>query len=181
MQLHLQPTGKQESLQVTAGFYFTDGAPTRAPIGLRLGSETIDIPPGNDAWAIADRYQLPVDVEVFAIQPHAHNLARTMQAMAILPDGSRRWLIAIDDWDFRWQDVYRYTAPIALPKGTVIEPHSHDTENVGVITQGELFLVVDGKETRYGPGDWYHLPAHVMHSARFDVETSEIEFWFRER
>ena len=69
----------------------------------------------------------------------------------------------------------------SYPKGTVIKAHSHDTENVGVITQGELFLVVDGKETRHGPGDWYHVPAHVMHSARFDVETSEIEFWFRER
>ncbi len=120
VQLHLQPTGRQESLQVTAGFYFTDAAPTRSPIGLRLGSETIDIPAGNDAWAIADRYQLPVDVDLFAIQPHAHNLARTMQAMALLPDGTMRWLIAIDDWDFRWQDVYRYTTPSALPKGTVI-------------------------------------------------------------
>ena len=69
----------------------------------------------------------------------------------------------------------------SYPKGTAIKAHSHDTDNVGVITQGELFLKVDGKETRYGPGDWYQLPAHVMHSARFDVETSEIEFWFRER
>jgi quercetin dioxygenase-like cupin family protein len=68
----------------------------------------------------------------------------------------------------------------SYPKGTTIKAHHHDTENVGVITQGELFLTVDGKEVRYGPGDWYHLPAHVLHSARFDVETSEIEFWFRE-
>ena len=27
-------------------------------------------------------------------------------------------LITIADWDFRWQDVYRYETPIALPKGT---------------------------------------------------------------
>ncbi len=67
----------------------------------------------------------------------------------------------------------------SYPAGTVIKPHSHDTENVGVITQGELFLTVDGKETRYGPGDWYHVRAGVTHSARFDAETSEIEFWFR--
>ena len=67
----------------------------------------------------------------------------------------------------------------SYPKGTKIAPHKHDTENVGVITQGELFLTVDGKEKRYGPGDWYHVAAHVMHSARFEVETSEIEFWFR--
>jgi tetratricopeptide (TPR) repeat protein len=120
VQLHLQPTGKPEALQVTAGFYFTDTPPTRTPTGLRLGSETIDIPAGVDDYVVSDAYVLPTDVEVVAIQPHAHNLARRMEATATLPDGSRRWLIAIDDWDFRWQDVYRYVAPIALPKGSTI-------------------------------------------------------------
>ena len=59
--------------------------------------------------------------------------------------------------------------------------HDHDTENVGVITQGELILTVDGAETRYKAGEWYHLAAKRKHAARFDVETSEIEFWFRKR
>ena len=36
------------------------------------------------------------------------------------PTAPARWLIAIDDWDFRWQDVYRYAAPLALPKGTTL-------------------------------------------------------------
>ena len=63
---------------------------------------------------------LPVDADVLAVQPHAHNLARRMEAGAALPDGTTRWLIAIDDWDFRWQDVYRYKSPVALPKGTAI-------------------------------------------------------------
>lgn len=67
----------------------------------------------------------------------------------------------------------------SYPKGALIKPHHHDTDNVGVITQGELVLIVDGKETRYGPGDWYQLPAKLVHAARFEVETSEIEFWFR--
>jgi quercetin dioxygenase-like cupin family protein len=66
----------------------------------------------------------------------------------------------------------------SYPQGTVIPPHNHDTENVGIITQGELILTVDGKESRYGVGEWYHLPAKVVHAARFEVETSEIEFWF---
>jgi tetratricopeptide (TPR) repeat protein len=120
VQLHLQPTGKPEPLRVSAAFYFTEEAPTRAPIGLRLGSETIDIPAGDRAYVVRDSYVLPVDVQVLAIQPHAHNLARSMEATATLPDGSSRPLIAISDWDFRWQDVYRYRAPIALPKGTAI-------------------------------------------------------------
>jgi tetratricopeptide (TPR) repeat protein len=61
-----------------------------------------------------------VDVEVIAVQPHAHNLARRIEASATLPDGTVRRLIAIGDWDFRWQDVYRYARPLVLPRGTTI-------------------------------------------------------------
>jgi quercetin dioxygenase-like cupin family protein len=66
----------------------------------------------------------------------------------------------------------------SYPAGTTIPPHSHETENLGVITQGELILTLDGKESRYGPGDWYHVPATATHAARFESDTSEIEFWF---
>lgn len=66
----------------------------------------------------------------------------------------------------------------SYPAGTAIEPHTHASENCGVITKGELILTVDGEERRYGPGDWYHLLPQQVHAARFDVDTSEIEFWF---
>ncbi|MGH9142766.1 MAG: tetratricopeptide repeat protein [Vicinamibacterales bacterium] len=120
VQLHLQPTGKTERVAVAVGFFFTSEAPTRTPVGLRMGSETIDIPAGASDYVVADRYRLPVDVDVLAVQPHAHNLARRMEAKADLPDGTTRWLIAIDDWDFRWQNVYRYAEPFMLPKGTTL-------------------------------------------------------------
>ncbi|HYM22265.1 MAG TPA: hypothetical protein VEU08_03630, partial [Vicinamibacterales bacterium] len=120
VQLHMQPTGKPEPLRVSAAFYFTDEPPTRTPVGLRLGSETIDIPAGDSAYVVRDSYTLPVDVQIIAIQPHAHNLARRMEAALQLPDGSERALITIGDWDFRWQDVYRYKTPIAAPKGSRI-------------------------------------------------------------
>jgi tetratricopeptide (TPR) repeat protein len=64
---------------------------------------------------------LPVDAEVRAIQPHAHYRARGVSASAILPDGARRPLILIRNWDFNWQDQYRYAAPFWLPAGTRIE------------------------------------------------------------
>jgi len=66
----------------------------------------------------------------------------------------------------------------SYPAGTAIEPHTHTTENCGIITEGELILVVRGEESRYGPGDWYRLDPEEIHSARFEVDTSEIEFWF---
>jgi len=47
-----------------------------------------------------------------------------------------------------------------------------------VITEGELILIVDNQESRYGPGDWYHVLPNQLHAARFEVATSEVEFWF---
>jgi quercetin dioxygenase-like cupin family protein len=68
----------------------------------------------------------------------------------------------------------------SYPAGTSIPAHSHDTDNHGVITRGELIISMNGEEARVGVGQWYHVPAHVEHSARFDVETDEVEFWFHE-
>jgi tetratricopeptide (TPR) repeat protein/mono/diheme cytochrome c family protein len=119
VQLHLRRTGKPEEIRPKVAFYFTAEAPTRAPLALRLGKQNIDIKPGEQ-YLIADAYQLPVDVELLAIHPHAHYRAKEIRATADLPDGTRRWLLSIDDWDFNWQDVYRFAEPVALPKGTTI-------------------------------------------------------------
>ncbi len=65
------------------------------------------------------------------------------------------------------------------PTNTQIESHQHETDNYGVITQGELILTVDAEEQRFTPGQWYHVPANVVHAARFEQATAEIEFWFK--
>lgn len=64
------------------------------------------------------------------------------------------------------------------PPGTSIDPHTHDTDNWGIVTKGKMFITMNGKEIDYGIGDWYHVPSGVVHSARCEVETEEIEFWF---
>ena len=66
----------------------------------------------------------------------------------------------------------------SYPAGTVIPAHAHPTENVGVITAGELILTKDGQETRFAAGSWYHIDAIEMDAARLEVDTSDIEFWF---
>ena len=66
----------------------------------------------------------------------------------------------------------------SYPAGTKIPAHSHDTENVGVITVGELLLTMDGETKVIGAGEWYHVPAGKEHAAEFSSDTAEIEFWF---
>jgi len=64
------------------------------------------------------------------------------------------------------------------PAGTDIAAHTHDTDNVGVITAGALYLTVDGAESVVEVGEWYRVDAGVEHSARFESDSAEIEFWF---
>jgi tetratricopeptide (TPR) repeat protein len=48
-----------------------------------------------------------------------------MEGYATLPDGSRKWLVRIPNWDLNWQGVYRLKTPLTLPKGTVVSMRYH--------------------------------------------------------
>jgi Flp pilus assembly protein TadD len=120
IQLHMTPTGKPETTRPSVGFYFSPQPPTRLAIDFKLGSKTIDIPPGEAAYIIEDTYTVPVDVELLTIYPHAHYLASDLRASAKFPDGTSTPLIWIKHWNFKWQDQYRYTRPMFLPAGTVL-------------------------------------------------------------
>ena len=118
LELHLMSSDRPEVIQSRIGFFFTNEAPTKVPFTIRLGKQNLDIPAGATNYRSVDRYVLPVDVEVFGVQPHAHYLARDVKGHATLPDGTSRPLIHISDWDFDWQDSYRYAEPFFLPRGT---------------------------------------------------------------
>jgi tetratricopeptide (TPR) repeat protein len=120
VEVHMQPSGRGEQVQPSVAFYFGTEAPSQTPAMLRLGRQGIDIAPGDGAYTIRDSFVLPVDVDVVAVQPHAHYRARSITGTATLPDGTTRQLIHITDWDFRWQHVYRYVKPFSLPRGTTV-------------------------------------------------------------
>ena len=86
-----------------------------------LGSTAIDIPAGESAYQVRDHFTLPVAVDALGVFPHAHYVCRRMDAWAVLPGGERRWLIRIGEWNFDWQEQYRYSAPLRLPAGSRLE------------------------------------------------------------
>jgi regulator of sirC expression with transglutaminase-like and TPR domain len=163
VQLHLQPTGATEEVRSEIGIFFGDHPPTKTPTILRLGSQGIEIAPGDAHYSIHDSYTLPVDVDVLAIQPHAHYRAREMRGTATLPDGTTRLLMDIKDWDFRWQHVYREVEPIRLPKGTRLAmdyTYDNSAENIRnpQVPPARVFW---GQRSRDEMGDlWFQLLAH---------------------
>ena len=95
---------------------------------------------------ISNQYRLPNDVELHSVYPHAHHLAREIRAWALLPDGSRRPLLLISNWDFNWQDVYRYAAPVSLPAGTTVHMQ-YTYDNSGHRAHGDA----PPRRVTYGP------------------------------
>jgi Flp pilus assembly protein TadD len=85
----------------------------------------LDIPAGDPDFLVTDEFRVPADLDVLAVYPHAHYLGKLLEAFATLPDGKRRWLIRIPDWDLNWQAVYRLKEPLFLPKGSVISMRFH--------------------------------------------------------
>jgi Flp pilus assembly protein TadD len=131
---HFQPSGKPELIQPTLGLYFTDKPATMHPILLQLDNDRmLDIPAGEKNFLVSDDFTLPVDASVLAIYPHAHYLGKDMLAIATLPDGTKKTLIHIGNWDLNWQAVYRYAEPVDLPSGTTISmrfTYDNSTDNI---------------------------------------------------
>ncbi|MGH7555684.1 MAG: tetratricopeptide repeat protein [Longimicrobiales bacterium] len=120
IQMHLRPHASAGNVRARVALYFADSAASRTPVLLRLGSQTLDILAGDAAYAVADSFRLPVDVELLGLYPHAHYLGRQMDVRAAMPNGQLRQILRIDDWDFNWQDAYAFERPVALPAGTTL-------------------------------------------------------------
>ncbi len=123
---HLRPTGKPEQVRPTIGLYFTDQPQEKFPMLVNLEHDgALDIPPGDRDFLVSDDFRLPMDVDVLAVYPHAHYLGHLLEGYATLPNGQRKWLIRIPDWDPNWQGAYHYRQAIFLPKGSVISMRYH--------------------------------------------------------
>ena len=132
--MHLKPTGKPEMVNATIGLYFTDKPPTAHPMLLQLEhDDALDIPANDANFVVEDQLKLPVDVQVLGVYPHAHYLGKQLEGYAILPDGKKKWLILIRDWDIDRQSVYWFVTPLFLPAGTVLHmryTYDNSTANV---------------------------------------------------
>ena len=118
VELHVIDSKEATPLKPSVGLFLTKTPPRQRPITVRMASKAIDIPAGKADYVVTDDYELPANVTVLSVYPHAHYLGREMRTTATLPDGSVKTLLHIPHWNFHWQQDYRYVTPIRLPRGT---------------------------------------------------------------
>ena len=119
-QLHYHPSGKEEIDQSMIGIHFADKPVKKRVAGLALINFDLKIPAGEARHRMDYSFTTPVALNIIEIVPHMHMIGTEMKVTATLPDGSSESLIWID-WDFNWQDVFRFRRPILLPAGTRID------------------------------------------------------------
>jgi len=120
VQIHYHPSGKPEQDQSSLGLSFS-GPPTKGRTSILLFQHHLDMAPGDSHYVAKASLTLPRDVQLAGLTPHAHYLCKEMKVTATLPDGTVQPLIWIKDWDFNWQNAYRYRTPLDLPKDTRID------------------------------------------------------------
>ena len=137
LQLHMLPSDTPQIFQAAIGFHFAETSEVRAPAHVLMldADDQLSIPVGEKNFVVTDTMVLPVDVEVLVVYPHAHYLGKSVEGWATHPDGTTRWLIKIDHWDFKWQDVYRYVEPIPLPAGTTVSMRWTFDNSAGNVNQ----------------------------------------------
>jgi hypothetical protein len=120
-QMHYHKTGKPETDSTSVGLYFAKEPVEKQMRTWPLTNLGIDIPPNAGRHEVKASMKVPVDAHLLTVTPHMHLLGREMKVWATLPDGTRKELVWIKDWDYRWQDTYRYKQGVPIPKGSQLE------------------------------------------------------------
>lgn len=122
MDLHLREIdGVITPDQTMIGIHLAKGPVKKLVKYDAVDNNTFIVPANNPDYVVTQTWSTDHAIHITGIGAHAHRIARTFDATATFPDGSKHCLLKIDDWDWQWQGLYPYVEPVAIPAGTRID------------------------------------------------------------
>ena len=131
LEVHYHKDGKPETDRSQVALYFSKQPVERALHLFPLANVGIRIPAGKIDHEEKANIMVPLGVTLYTLFPHMHNLGRQITVTATLPEGTKKQLLHIPDWDFNWQGFYAYKQPVHLPAGTRIDLVAHYDNSAG--------------------------------------------------
>jgi len=129
LQLHYHRSGKPETDRTSIGLYFAkpgselNRLKTLTISGLVSPADdyrTFEvIPAGAARYRVAGKLVVEEDCTTYAVLPHMHMLGVKYRFTMTPPKGPAKVIVAVDEWDYNWQEVYNLQAPLKVPAGTV--------------------------------------------------------------
>ncbi len=120
IQVHYHRTGRVEKDRSSIGLYFAKKPGTQPFKGLIIPGLFLVIPPGAEHYKVHGEIEVMQDCVIHDVMPHMHMLGREIKVTVAPPDGTPTTMIAINDWDYNWQETYFLKEPMAIKKGTIL-------------------------------------------------------------
>lgn len=127
MTVHYAPSAKDEPSISGVNLFFTKTPVDRRVKVISFGSGGIGekqiSPPLMLMPNTVKTFTLKVtnpgeDFSVMYVWPHMHLLGKSFKAYGVTPAGDTIRLTHVPQWDFRWQEIYKFKKLVPIPKGT---------------------------------------------------------------
>jgi hypothetical protein len=132
VEIRYQKIGIGVADRTKVGLYFQ---PARQYVHTKaVSNKRLMIPAGDWDYRADALWTIDRDVTALSISPHMHRLGAEMRVIATLPDGTRRNLVWVRDYDQSRQKAYMFKEPVHLPKGSRVDVTAHfdnSDRNVG--------------------------------------------------
>lgn len=125
--LHVAPLAKKDEIVAGVNLFFSKEKIERRVKVISFGSGGIGenlITPSLRLYANRiQNFSLTLsnpgeDFSVMYVWPHMHLLGKEFKAYAVSPAGDTIKLVHIPEWDFRWQEIYRFKNLVRIPQGS---------------------------------------------------------------
>ncbi len=84
------------------------------------------VPPGAPHYPVAGTKVLKADMTGYGMFSHMHLRGKDMTFRAVHPDGTDETLLVVPNYNFDWQQAYRWSEnQVKFPKGTKLEVSAH--------------------------------------------------------
>ncbi len=117
-EMHYTPNGTEQTDRSRVGIIFAKEPPPHPVETNILANMLFRIPPGAAEHRGQHVYTFREDSRLLSFMPHMHLRGLNARYTATYPDGRNETLLAVPDYDFNWQSVYRFADPPLMPKGT---------------------------------------------------------------
>ena len=118
MEMHYTTCGSPQTDQTEMAFYFASGPQPRIAETRQAIQMDLDIPPGSDEARHAATYGFERPATIYLLMPHMHVRGKWMRFELLKPDGTRKTLLHVPNYDFQWQLGYQPAEPLHVPAGS---------------------------------------------------------------
>jgi hypothetical protein len=122
LQVHYHRDGRLEKDRTKIGLYLAKkGAGTKPYKGGVIPGRFFAIPAGDSHYKVTGTLTVAQECELRTIMPHMHLIGRQIKVtLEPASGGTKQTLLAIEDWDYNWQETYFLEKPLKLKPGDVL-------------------------------------------------------------